>query len=124
MNVPDSSWVAQRFKNVPVALPVAERLKIHDIRKLGNFKNLPEMLRIKSKYLAGHPKWKIRQLRWKIVKIQLLKILQKNHFHLVLWTCLQYFVQEDTKEKEPFNKKIIEWYQGNQTFFLFCKWEN
>ena len=59
MNVPDSSWVAQRFKNVPVA----KRLKIHDIRKLGNFKNLPEMLRIKSKYLAGHPKWKIRQLR-------------------------------------------------------------
>ena len=47
--------------NVRVASAVAERLK--DLRKLGNFKKITEMLGFDGKYPAVHPKAKI----WRIL---------------------------------------------------------
>ena len=41
-----------------VASRDTERLKTLDLRKLGNFQKIPEMLGFDSKYPAGHPKTK------------------------------------------------------------------
>ena len=44
--------------NVRVASQVVERLKTEDLRKLGNFKKIPEMLGFDGEYPATHPKGK------------------------------------------------------------------
>ena len=44
--------------NIQVASRVAERLKTCDLRKLGNFKKIPEMLGFDGDYSAAHPKAK------------------------------------------------------------------
>ena len=44
--------------NMQVASRVAERLKTCDLRKLGNFKKIPEMLGFDGDYPAAHPKAK------------------------------------------------------------------
>ena len=46
--------------NVPVALRIAKRLKTWDLRKLGNFKKIPEMLAFDGECPAVHPKAKLQ----------------------------------------------------------------
>ena len=47
--------------NVPVTSRVAELLKTYDLRKLGNFKTIPEMLGFDGEVPTGHPKAKLWQ---------------------------------------------------------------
>ena len=44
--------------NVRVASRAAERLQTQDLRILGNFKEIPELLGIEGEYPAGQPKGK------------------------------------------------------------------
>ena len=53
--------------NVQIASWVAERLKTEDFRKFGDFKQIPEKLRIDGKS-SDHPKAEFRQLCNKIAK--------------------------------------------------------
>ena len=50
---------------------VSERLKTYDLRKLGNFKKIPEMLWFDGEYSAGHLKAKFWRFSGKNRKIQL-----------------------------------------------------
>ena len=68
--------------NVQVASRVAERLNTEDLRKLGNFKNIPEMLGFDGKYPAVYPKVKF-------------------------WICLQSFVQ-DCLRKQIFISNSVQ----------------
>ena len=45
--------------NVRVASRIAERLKINDLRELGNFKKVPETLGFDGEYPAVHAKDKV-----------------------------------------------------------------
>ena len=42
--------------SVRVASRVPERLKPSDLRKLGNFKKIPQMLEFEGEYTGGYPK--------------------------------------------------------------------
>ena len=54
--------------NVRVASRVAERLKSQDLRKLGNFRKIHEMLGFNGEYPAAYPKAKFRRLWVKSLK--------------------------------------------------------
>ena len=48
--------IKKKLHEFPYKLPNDLRLK--DLRKLGNFKKIPEMLGSDDEYLTGHPKGK------------------------------------------------------------------
>ena len=66
--------------NVRVASRVAERLKTEDLRKLGNFKEIPEMLGFDGEYTNVHPKAKFNVFGKKLQKISCKTFHRKTYF--------------------------------------------
>ena len=54
--------------NVRVSSKVTVRLKTFDFQKLGNFKEISEIFRIKGKSPLGYSKWKFWRLHLKVAK--------------------------------------------------------
>ena len=54
-----TSEIERDYYHQKVNVRVAKLLKTLDLRKLGNFKNIPEMLGVDGEYPVGHPKAKL-----------------------------------------------------------------
>ena len=68
-------------------------LKLKDLRKLENFKKIPETLGFDGEYPAVHPKTKFWRLLVKNSKTAV-KHPYKKLFFLISWICLQSFVPD------------------------------
>ena len=80
-------------ENVRVTSWAAKRLKAYDVRKLGNFKKIPDMLRFDGKYPATHPKGKVWHL---ILKVAV-------YMWNILSSCFCHFIQKKRWDKDRQN---------------------
>ena len=76
--------------NIQVASRVSEQLKTYDLRKLGNFKEIPEMFGIDGKYPAGTPKdkfWQLINCKNSAVKHSIVKSILLDFMNLPAVSC-------------------------------------
>ena len=66
--------------NLRVASQVAEPLKTYDLRKLANFKKIPEMIGFDGEYTTVHPKAQFWGLVKNCKKPVVKHFIEKNYF--------------------------------------------
>ena len=82
--------------NVRVSSKVTVRLKTFDFQKLGNFKEISEIFRIKGKSPLGYSKWKFWRLHLKVAKKTATKHFTEKPIYLILRIYQQSYSQDCT----------------------------